>query len=141
VSSDVSAEKMKYRIKADELPETVLEPLGAIANKGQLRVQDVEYRPQEQLVTFPFHRFPIVGKSTFSGVRHAKRSVPCRATIRNVSACEIEDTQQCKEITIIFGIGFRGKEVFFSSAEESSGTTCYTLSCTVSAIDIEMHDE
>ena len=137
----VSEEKMKYRLKANDLPKNVLEAFGAIANKGLLRVKYVEYRPQEQLVTFPFQRFPIVGKSMFSATRHSNSSVPCRATIRNVSACKIEDTRECEEITIIFGIGFKGNEIFLCSVEENHGTTCYTLSCIVPEIDIEMNDE
>ena len=132
---------MKARIKADELPENVLEALGAIANKGRLRVQDVEYRPQQQLVTFPFQRLPITGKTIWSGTRHSARPVCCRVTIRGVTACEIEDTRQCEEIMILFGIALRGGKVSLYSAEEVSGKTCYALRCSVSGIDIELTDE
>jgi hypothetical protein len=131
---------MRLRIQADELPVTVLEAIGATANRGLLLVKEVVYRPEEQFVTFLFQRFPIVGKSIFTGTNHSKNPIPCRVTIRNVSACRIEDSADRDQITILFGIGFRSGEVFFSSAEESHGRTCYALSCTVTAVDLEMRD-
>lgn len=132
---------MQARIKADELPETVLEAFGAIANHGRLRVREVEYRAQQQLVTFPMQRFAITGTSFWSGTRHSADPVACRVTIRGVTACEIKNTGDCEEIEIIFGIAFPGGEVYLCSAQESRGKTCYALRCRVSGIDIELHDE
>ena len=132
---------MKVRIQANELPNAVQKALGAIANKGLLRPQDVIYQEDERQVTFRFRRFPILRKSMLSRTRQSASLIPSRITIRNVSACRIEDTETCEEITILFGIGMKGDEIFLSSAEERSGTTCYMLRCTVSEIDVEIHDE
>ena len=132
---------MRFRIQADELPINVLEAIGAIANKGLLKTKEVMYRSEDQLVTFLFQRFPIVGKSMLTGTSHSDRSVLCRVTIRHVSTCRIEDTGECEQVTILFGIGFKRKEAFLSSAEESGGTTCFSLICTVTGIDLEMVDE
>ncbi len=139
-ASPLEEKGMKLRIQADELPITVLEAIGATANRGLLRVKDVVYRPEQQLVTFLFRRFPIVGKSIFTGTSHSEIPIPCRVTIRNVAACKIEDAAYCDEITILFGISFRSGEVFLSSAEESRGQACYALNCTVMGIDLEMSD-
>ncbi len=98
---------MNFRIQADELPETILEAIGALANKASLHIQDVEHNPEEQLVRFPIQRFPITGRSTFAGTCHAKQPVPSKVTIRHVADCKIEDDQQCETITIIFGLGFK----------------------------------
>ncbi len=132
---------MHFRIQGDELPGNVLDALGAVANKGRLRVKDVEYRPEEHLVMFLFRRFAIVGRSMLTGAVHSDCSTPCRVTIRKVTMCKMEDIGQCAEITMLFGIGYKDDEFFLSSAEESRGTTCYQLSCAVSGIDIEMKDE
>jgi hypothetical protein len=132
---------MKLRIQGNDLPNTLLEAVGAIANKGLLRLQDVMYQEREGVVTFRFQRFPIAGKSVLLGTRHSDTPITSRVTIRNVSSCRIEDTGQCEEITILFGISFKDNEIFLSSAEESSGATCYTLKCSVSGIDIEIVDE
>ncbi len=132
---------MNLRIQADELPDSVLQALGGIANKGRLQVGNVMWSPEERLVTFIFNRFPIAGKSVFTHPVHSESSIPCHATIRNVTGIKIEDTGQCEEITILFGLDFKKNEISLSSAEESRGVTCYQLSCSISGIDIEMIDE
>ncbi len=132
---------MKLRIQGRDLPTTVMEAIGAIANKGLLRPQDGAYEEKERVVAFRFQRFPVVGKALFSGTRHSEVPITSRATIRNVLSCIIEDSGVCQEITILFGISFKENTVLLSSAEENRGTTCFTLECTVSEIDIEMIDE
>lgn len=132
---------MRLRIQGPELPNTLREAIGAIANKGLLRPQDVAYDEKEGVVTFRFQRFPIVRKALFSGTCHSEVPITCRAIIRNVLSCIIKDSGLCQEITILFGISFKGNAVLLSSAEENRGTNCYTLECTVSEIDIEIADE
>jgi hypothetical protein len=132
---------MKLRIQGNNLPNTLLEAVGALANKGMLRPQDAMYQEREGVVTFRFQRFPITGKSVLSGTRHSHIPIISKVTIRNMLSCVIEDTAKCDEITILFGIGFKDNEIFLSSAEESSGATCYILKCSVSGIDIEIVDE
>ena len=57
---------MNFRIKADNLPNIVLENIGAIADKAILRIKELSYIPEKQQLTFLFNRFPIIGKSFFS---------------------------------------------------------------------------
>jgi hypothetical protein len=137
----IGATRMNFRFQADELPETVLKAVGALANKATLRIADVEHRPADQLVTFRIQRLPITGMSFFEGTRHAKTPVSSRITIRNVTDCKIEDDKQCETICIIFGLGFKGHEVFICSAEEDRGNTCFRLTCRASSLDIEIKDE
>jgi hypothetical protein len=136
----LAKDEMNIRIQADDLPETVFESIGAILNKGLLRVQDVAHRPTEQLVTFPLQRFPIVGKSVLTGSRHSETPVACTVAIRNVSHFKIEDSKKCQTITILFGLGRKGDELFITSAEEDRGQTCFTMTCTVSKLDMEIKD-
>ncbi len=132
---------MRLRIQGPELPNTLMEAIGAIANYGLLRPQDVTYDEKDGVVTFRFQRFPILRKALFSGTRHSETPIASRATIRNVLSCIIKDSGRCQEITILFGIRLEGHAVLLSSAEENRGTTCYNLECTVSEIDMEMTDE
>ena len=132
---------MNCRIKGDNLPEPVLESFGAIANKGILRIDQLEYRPEKQIITFPFVRFDIEGKSVLSGTRHKKEPINCNLTIRNVTDYEISDTRELREITILFGLSFKKGDIFLSSAEENKGTPCFELTCKVSEIDIEINDK
>ncbi|MEN6318373.1 MAG: hypothetical protein ABFD82_06415 [Syntrophaceae bacterium] len=132
---------MKLRIQGNNLPNTLLEAVGALANKGLLRQQDAIYQEREGIVTFRFQRLPIAGKSVLSGTQHSDIPIISKITIRNVLSCGIEDTGQCEVITILFGISFKDNEIFLSSAEERSGVTCYNLKCSVSGIDIEIVDE
>ncbi len=132
---------MKLRIQGHEIPNTLMEAIGAMANKGLLRPQDVTYQEEEGLVIFRFRRFPILRKAVFTGTRHSDTPISCRVTIHNVLSCIIKDSGNCQEITILFGISFKGNAVLLSSAEENRGTHCYTLECTVSEIDIEIADE
>lgn len=132
---------MKLRIQGPELPNTLMEAIGAIANKGLLRPQDVAYDEKKGVVTFRFQRFPILRKALFSGTRQSETPIASRATIRNVLSCIIKNSGHCQEITILFGISFKGNAVLLSSAEENRGTNCYNLECNVSEIDIEIADE
>ena len=132
---------MNCRIKGDNLPESVLQSFGAIANKGILRIDQLEYRPEKHIITFPFVRFDIEGKSVFSGTRHKNEPTNCNLTIRNVTDCEISNTCELREITILFGLSFKEGDIYLSSAEENKGTPCFELTCKVSEIDIEINDK
>ncbi len=133
---------MNLRVKLHEFPETLLEAAGSIANHARLRVGDVRYNSCDHTVSFPLLRFPIVGKSLLRVTRHAKDRVDCRVTIRNVIECRIENhTEGLETIQLIFGLKIQKGEVFLSSAEEDRGIPCYTLSCRISELDIEIQDD
>ena len=132
---------MNCRIKGENLPEFVLESFGAIANKGILRVNQLKYRPEKHIITFPFVRFDIMGKSAFSGTRHKNEPIHCNLTIRNVTDCIISDTRELEEITILFGLSFKEGDIYLRSAEEYKGTPCFECTCKVSEIDIEINDK
>ncbi len=132
---------MNCRIKGDHLPEFVLESFGTIANKGILRIDQLEYRQGKHIITFPFVRFDIIGKSVFSGTRHKNEPILCNLTIRNVTDCKISDTRELEEVTILLGLGFKEGDIYLSSAEENKGAPCFELTCKVSEIDIEINDK
>jgi hypothetical protein len=132
---------MNFRITGDNLPVFVIESFGAIANKSLLRVDKLKYLPKKNKITIPFVRFDIIEKSFFSGIRHKKEPIHCNLTIRNVTDCEITNTDELKEITILFGLGFKEGNIFLSSAEENKGNPCFELTCKVSEIDIEYNDK
>jgi len=132
---------MKLRIQGNQISDTVVDAVGSITNKGLFRPRDVIYVEQEKFVMFRFQRFPIIGKGLFSDARQADHSVPSTLTIRNVLSCKIENTGQCNEISILFGMKIKDNEVFLSSAEESHGITCYSLHCEILAVDVEIADE
>ncbi len=132
---------MNCRIKGDNLSEFVLESFGTIANKGILRVDQLEYRPEKHIITFPFVRLDIEGKSVFSGTRQKNEPIHCNLTIRNVIDCAISDTCELEEVTILFGLSFKEGDIYLSSAEENKRTPCFELTCEVSEIDIEINDK
>jgi len=133
---------MNFRIQADELPVTVLEAVGFMANHGILRVADVKHDAAAHTVSFPLDRLPITGKSLFAVTRHAKKPVRCCVTFRNVTACRIEDrTEGMETIDLIFGFKIAGNEIYFCSSAEDRGRHCYEVTCQVSSLDIEIKDE
>jgi hypothetical protein len=133
---------MNFRIQADELPVTVLEAVGFLANHALLRVADVSHDPAAGTLSFPLARFPITGKSPFTVTKHARTPVRCRVTFRNVTACKIEDrTEGMETIDLIFGFKIDRKEIYFCSSGEDRGTHCYELTCQISSLDIEIKDE
>lgn len=133
---------MNLRIQADELPVTVLEAVGFMANHGVLRVADVKHDPTERTVSFPLDRLPITGKALFAVTRHARKPVPCRVTLRNITACRIEDrTEGMETVELIFGFKIERNKIYFCSSAEYRGTHCYEVTCEVSSLDIEIKDE
>jgi len=138
----VGDKTMNFRIQADELPVTVLEAVGFMANHGILRVADLKHDAAAQTVSFPLDRFPITGKSLFAVTRHARNPVRSRITFRNVTACRIEDrTERMGTIELIFGFKLERNEIYFCSSAEDCGTHCYEVTCQVSSLDIEIKDE
>ncbi|MBU1355985.1 MAG: hypothetical protein KJ620_05415 [Candidatus Edwardsbacteria bacterium] len=133
---------MNLRIHADELPVTVLEAVGFMANHAILRVADVKHDPEARTVTFPLNRFPITGKSIFTGTRHAKTAVRCRVTFRNVVGYKIDQhTKEMETINLIFGFKIKRNEIYLCSAEEDQGVPCFELRCQINFLDIEIKDE
>jgi len=134
---------MNFRIQADDLPVTVLEAVGLVANHARLRVADVENDPGERTVSFPLERYSITGRSLFAQTRHAKTPVRCRVTFRNVIDCEIQDRTEGKGLStvhLLFGFKIEKSEIYLCSAAEHEGRPCYELSCRVSGLDIEFVD-
>ncbi|MBI5805302.1 hypothetical protein HZA73_04570 [candidate division TA06 bacterium] len=133
---------MNFKIQADELPITVQEAVGFIANHAVLRVADVKYDPVDRTVSFPLDRFPIKGKSIFTGTRHTKNAVRCHVRFRNVIECDINHKDQEMEIVqLIFGFKITQNEIYLCSAEENQGLPCFQLRCQVNSLDIEIKDD
>lgn len=45
------------------------------------------------------------------------------------------------EVTLLFGIHVRDREIYAGSAEEDRGQTCFSVTAEVSEIDLEIADE
>lgn len=135
---------MRFRIQADDVPFTVLEAVGLMANHARLRPAEVEHNPGDRTVSFPLERYSITGKSLFAQTRHARTPVRCRVTFRNVFDCEVEDRTEGKELEtvhLLFGFKIERSEIYLCSAAEHRGHPCYELTCRVSGLDMEVVDE
>ncbi len=133
---------MEIRIKGNDLPQTVLEEIGRVADHAGLQVDEVLHDPVTGTVTIPFNRFPIIGKSVLGITRHTVAPVRSRLTIRKVTDCQINQTPEPGlRVTIIFGLKVEKNTVFMCSAEEDKGQQMFSMTCRVAELDIEIKDE
>jgi hypothetical protein len=135
------------RIGGEKLPVGVLEEFAAITDRSLLRPEAVQFNDAEASIVVPLSRPPLRGKRRrllVSGYRRDQSSSLIRAvlTIRNVEswAAECAPGFGHEPVTLLFGVGVKGNEVYFESAEEDQGRPWYSLTAKVTCIDLELDD-
>ena len=140
---------MQLRIKGTGFTENVFAELSALTDRATLRFKDVNYKKEDKVIFIPIERYAITGRSKFFGTIvpykiDKSARIKSLLTIKNVVDCEIVnniDDPSIFEVTILFGVKVKGKQIYVCSAEETRGVTCYSIDLAVNEVEIEIEDE
>jgi hypothetical protein len=136
---------MYLRVKRGPFTRNMFLEIETITDHSILPCDSVKYDPENKLVTMLIWRYPFkttkVGFLRFLGSRRDKSvEINSRVTIRNVEECLIEHNFGLLQVTLLFGVGVRGNNIFVTSAEESRGMIGFRVTMTVSELDLEIED-
>lgn len=137
---------MELKVRGENIPETILTSFGEMTNGAMLRFRDVEYDRAERSVWLPVRRLLRPPGRGLGAILRRKPPtwVGASIVIRQVEACDIAssgDDEAVDEVSIIFGLGIRGSEIFLHSAEEWRGVPSYSLEAKVTSLDVEIVDD
>ncbi len=126
---------MNIKLHIDKTDHLTNSYISELTNHAKVDLQKIDYDPEKELAVIPLTRYRVVSGRKLLKLGEYQRDyntpIQSRAVIRNIQNAEIEKADTCKdikEITLIFGINIKQKEIFFGSAEEASGKHCYGAS-------------
>ncbi|MEE8547666.1 MAG: hypothetical protein V3S63_06110 [bacterium] len=138
---------VRIEFKGEHFTQNLFRELKILTNKARIRIDEVVYEKDKELVVVPLDRLELeTGRGIIRDHKYnsdGKRS-RCELVIYHVTGCAIENRFEKPGdpawATVLFGMKVEKGTVYIGSAEELSGSTCYSIEVSVKELEIELYD-
>ncbi len=138
---------VRIEFKGEHFTQNLFRELEILTDKAKIRIDEVRYEKDKEWVIVPMDRLELEGGRGIlrdykydSGGKRAR----CELVIYHATKCAIENRFEKSGVparaTVLFGIKVDKGTVYIGSAEELSGSTCYSVEVSVKELDIELYD-